>query len=345
MGRRTLWELPRGVLICVWSGLILSSCGDTKTNRTEEDRPPVASSSSPSAPSDPSRTQGQVLAGRDLGMVVTGSGVEERTRSLDVLEHQLLSFLPQLQEVYDHERATDSGLMGSLEVHITIEPSGAISDLRFPVKRVSSEKLTTAVYDRMRGWIFFPAESPVDLRYRLLFVPPSLEIASITAWERQLAGRVVFERGEGNTPPSPRSSSATTPGGAEQPLPANVEQTLSGKNPVAAEAPREPSVVASVKEVPPRKSDRAEPDLAPAREKKRSPKSVPGWFAVTRPSVLYATPEVTAEIVTRLAPGNRVWVVRVTNGDWLEVRSVKGRRPGFLPRETARPEGQARIGR
>ncbi len=345
MVRQMLWNSPRVAIAFLLSGLVLFSCGDAKTDRTEGDRPTAASSSSPGAPSAPPRTQGQVLAGRDLGMVVTGSGVEERTRSLDVLEHQLLSFVPQLQEVYDHERATDSGLMGSLDVHITIEPNGAISDLRFPVKRVSSEKLTTAVYDRMRGWIFFPAESPVDLRYRLLFVPPGLEIASITAWEKQLAGRVVFERGEGNTPPSPRSSSATTPGGAEQPLPANVEQPPSGKNPVAAEAPREPSVVASVKEVPSRKSDRAEPDLAPAREKKRSPKSVPGWFIVTRPSVLYVTPEVTAEIVTRLPPGNRVWVVRVTNGDWLEVRSVKGRRPGFLPRETARPEGQARIGR
>ncbi|NOT53902.1 MAG: hypothetical protein HOP18_04785 [Deltaproteobacteria bacterium] len=337
MGRQTLWELVRAIMLCVWGGLILSGCGDTKTNRTEEDRPSVASSSSPSALS---RTQGQVLAGRDLGMVVTGSGVEERTRSLDVLEHQLLTFLPQLQEVYDYERAADSGLMGSLDVHLTIEPSGAISDLRFPVKRVSSEKLTTAVYDRMRGWIFFPAESPVDLRYRLLFVPPGLETASITAWEKQLAGRVVFERGEGDAPPRPQTSPTQAPAVAEQPL-SPVEQTPPAKPPVPAAEPREPSVVASVKESPPRKSDRENPDRAPAPEKKRAPKSVPGWFSVTRPSVLYAAPEVSADIVTRLTPGSRVWVVRVIGGDWLEVRSVKGRRPGFLPRETARAEQQS----
>jgi hypothetical protein len=274
-------------------------------------------------------------------MVVTGSGVEERTRSLDVLEHQLLSFLPQLQEVYDHERAADSGLMGSLDVQITIEPSGAISDLRFPIKRVSSEKLTTAVYDRMRGWIFFPAESPVDIRYRLLFVPPGLEIASISAWEKHLAGRAVFERSEGNTPPPSDSRLvAAAPVGAEQWLPP-AKQTPPVERPGSSEEPREPQVVASVKEASPRKRDGEGPDLSPAREKKRPIKSVPGWHTVTRPSVLYATPEVTAEIVTRLAPGNRVWVARVVNGDWLEVRSVKGRRPGFLPRETARPEQQS----
>lgn len=341
MVRQTLWEHLRGVvLVFVWGGLVLSSCGDTKTDRTEGGSPTAASSSSPSAPSTPSRAQGQVLAGRDLGMVVTGSGVEERTRSLDVLEHQLLSFLPQLQEVYDHERAEDPGLMGGLDVHITIEPSGAISDLRFPVKRVSSEKLTTAVYDHMRGWMFFPAESPVDLRYRLLFVPPGLEIASITVWEKQLAGRVVFERGEGNAPPRPHTSPTPAPVVAEQALPP-VEPTSPTKQPVPSTERREPSVVASVKESPPRKSDREDPRRTPTPEKKHVSKSVPGWFAVTRPSVLYATPEVTAEIVTRLAPGNRVWVVRVINGDWLEVRSVKGRRPGFLPRETARPEQQS----
>ena len=341
MVRQTLWEHLRVILVFVWGGLVLSSCGDTKTNRTEGDSSTATSSSSPSAPSALPRAEGQVLAGRDLGMVVTGSGIEEKTRSLDVLEHQLLSFLPQLQEVYEHERGVDSDLMGSLDVQITIEPSGAISDLRFPIKRVSSEKLTTVVYDRMRGWIFFPAESPVDLRYRLLFVPPGLETASISAWEKQLAGRVVFERGEGNTLPPLVSRPAASPVGAEQPLPSIAEQTPSAEKSAPSEEPREPQVVASVKdEKSPRKNEK-DGDLSPPREKKRPSKSVPGWYTVTRPSVLYATPEVTTEIVTRLAPGNRVWVARVINGDWLEVRSVKGRRPGFLPRETARPEEQS----
>jgi hypothetical protein len=276
-------------------------------------------------------------------MVVTGSGVENEARSLDALEDQLLSFLPQLQEVYEHERVEDPGLMGSLDVQITIEPNGTISDLRFPIKRVSSEKLTTASYDHMRGWIFFPAESPVDLRYRLLFVPPDFETASILAWEKQLASRVVFERGEGNTSPPSPAPSAATPVVAEQPLPSG-EQTLPARKEVLLEEQQEPQEVASAKEASPGKSGRKAPGLPPL-EKKRPPKFVPAWYEVTRPSVLYGAPDVSADIVTRLFPGQRVWVVKVVDKEWLEVHSVKGRRPGFLPRETARTERRGQASR
>jgi hypothetical protein len=246
--------------------------------------------------------------------------------------------------VYNHERGEDSGLMGSLDVQITIEPNGTISDLRFPIKRVSSERLTTAVYDHMRGWIFPPAESPVDLRYRLLFVPPDFETASILAWEKQLAGRIVFERGERNTSPSSLASSATAPVGAEQPLPA-LEQTLPARKDVLPKEQLEPHKVASAKEGSPGKSEREAPGLPPSLEKKRPPKFGPTWYEVTRPSVLYGAPDVSAEIVTRLSPGQRVWVVKVVDKEWLEVHSVKGRRPGFLPRETARTEQRGQESR
>ena len=342
MVQQTLWEHLRVVLVFLWSGLILSSCGDAKTDRTEGDSPTAASSSSQVPPLAPPRAQGQVLAGRDLGTVVTGSGSEAEARSLEALERQLMSFMPQLEEVYERERTQEPNLMGSLDVQMTIEPNGAVSDLRFPVKRVSSEKLTTAVYDHMRGWIFFPAESPVDFRYRLLFVPPGTEAASIVTWEKHLAGRMVIARGEGNVPPLPLSPPAAAPAVAEQPLPPMVEKTPLANKPVPAEEPQE---LASAQAASPRKSDQEGSALPPLREKKRPSKLVPGWYEVTRLSVLYTTPDVTAEIVTRLAPGNRVWVVRVVDKDWLEVRSVKGRRPGFLPRETARPERRESAGR
>ncbi|MSQ48289.1 MAG: hypothetical protein EXR78_07865 [Deltaproteobacteria bacterium] len=331
MVRLTLWVRLRVALLLVWGGLVLSNCGDAKTDRTKEGSPPAASSSSQESFTVPPRAQGQVIAGRDLGMAVTGSGVEERTRSLDVLEHQLLSFLPRLHEIYEQERTADSGLMGSLDVQITIEPNGAVSDLRFPIKRVSSEKLTTAVYDHMRGWIFLPAESPVDFRYRLLFVPPGLETASISAWEKQLAGRVVVERDVGETavlsPPAP------APVDAALPLPP-VEQAPPAKQPGPSAEPRE---MASTREAAPRAREREDPRPL-ANEKIRPPKFEPKWYQVTRPSVLYTAPDATADIVTRLNSGKRLWVVRVVGADWLEVHSVKGRRPGFLPRETARPE-------
>lgn len=344
MAQGILLGFMLGVLVLLGGGIGLFSCGDAKNNRTEGDSPTAASSSSHLPSTVPLRTQGKILAGRELGMVVTESGVENEARSLDALEDQLLSFLPQLQEVYEHERVEDPGLMGSLDVQITIEPSGTISDLRFPIKRVSSEKLTTAIYDHMRGWIFFPAESPVDLRYRLLFVPPDFETASILAWEKQLAGRVVFERDEGNTSPPSLAPSAAAPVGAEQPLPSG-EQILPAREDVLLEEQQEPQEVASAKETSPGKSGREAPGLPPPLKKKRPSKFVPTWYEVTRPSVLYGAPDVSAEIVTRLSPGQRIWVVKVVAKEWLEVHSVKGRRSGFLPRETARTERRGQASR
>ena len=344
MAQRILLGFMLGTLVLLGGGIGLFNCGDAKNNRTEGDSPTAVSSSSQPPTTASLRAQGKILAGRELGMVVTGIGVDNEARSLDALEHQVLSFLPQLQEVYDHERVEDLGLMGSLDVQITIEPNGTISDLRFPIKRVSSEKLTTAIYNRMRGWIFSPAESPVDLRYRLLFIPPDFETASILAWEKQLAGRVVVERGEGNTSSPSLASSAVAPVVAEQPLPLG-KQTLPARKDVLSEEQQEPQEVASTKEASPGETGREAPGLPPPLEKKRPPKFVPTWYEVTRPSVLYGAPDVSAEIVTRLSPGHRVWVVKVVNKEWLEVRSVKGRRPGFLPRETARAERRGQASR
>jgi hypothetical protein len=340
MAQQILLGFMLGVLALLGGSIGLFSCDDKKTDHSKEANPAPVSS----LPQEPSmrspHAEGQVLAGRDLGMVVTGSGAENEARSLDVLEHQLLSFLPQLQEVYDHERAEDPSLMGSLDVQITIESNGAVSDLRFPIKRVSGEKLTTAVYDRMRGWIFFPAESPVDFRYRLFFVPPSMEAASIIMWEKHLAGRMVIERGEERTVLPTRTATAVT---TEQSPP--VEDNASVKKDSLPEAQQESQEVASAKEASPGKSEREASGLLPPHEKKSPPKFVPTWYEVTRPSVLYGTPDVSAEIVTRLSPGQRVLVVKVVDKEWLEVQSVKGRRPGFLPRETARKERRGRASR
>lgn len=341
-----LWRRALAASYCFFAGvaiLTLTGCGDAGTERTETGTPESSSMSSQPPPVVPFRPQGKVFAGRNLGMVVTGTGAGTEERSLEVLEQRILAFLPQLQDVYERERTQDPMIMGSLDVQMTIEPNGTVSDLRFPVKRISSEKLTVAVYDQMRGWTFTPAEVQVGLRYRLLFVPPGLEAGSIATWEEQLAGRVVVERGEENPPSTPAVATRVV---AEQT--SAIEQPAPAKKTVASEEQREPREVASAKGMPPQRSERGVPGppLPPlVREKKSSPKFVPTWYQVTRPSVLYATPDVTAEIVTRLAPGKRVWVVRMVDGEWLEVQSMSGRRPGFLPRETARPEQYERAGR
>jgi hypothetical protein len=336
MVRQPPWRKIPVSSVFFWGGLVLLTvlgCQDSRKEKELSDStaPPSALEEetdgeavfSPQAPLATSyRAQGIVLASSELGMVVSGIGAGTEGRSLEALEQQVMSFLSQLQEVYEQERIHDPEVMGNLDVKMTIEPNGTVSDLRFPLKRLSNEKLTAAVYDQMRAWTFPPAEASVDLRYRLLFVPPGIDEVSIAVWEKSLAGRMVVDRGEDSSP-SPQA--AVTPLTAEQPLP--LAKTPVAKKPASGEERRELD------------------SSPPIREKKKPPKFVPTWYEITRPSVLYATPNVTAEIITRLSPGKRVWVVKVVNGDWLEVRSVSGRPSGFLPRETARPEPRERASR
>lgn len=176
----------------------------------EEPLVPPPAATAPEGPHevpDPALSMPHVLAGKELGMVVTGKGAGEASRSLDILEQQVLSFLPELQDVYERERLHDTSLMGSLDVSLTIEPGGAVSDLRFPRKRVSGERLTASVFDRMRAWTFPPAEHRVQFRYRLLFVPPGIDQASILLWEKQLGSRDVAA--EERKTPAPVATAAT----------------------------------------------------------------------------------------------------------------------------------------
>jgi hypothetical protein len=274
--------------------------------------PPAAESEVPARAAEAVPAPARVLAGKELGMVVTGKGALAPSRSLDVLEQQILSFLPQLQEVYERERELDPGLVGSLEISMTIAATGEVSDLRFPLTRVSSDKLLSTVFDRMRAWTFPPAEDQVQLRYTLLFVPSGVDQASILLWEKQLGNRTVMDRsGEAHRPVAV----------AAAPAPAPVKKPSREARP----RPRRPETASS----------RPRPSETPT----------PGWYRVTGPTMLYAEPSPAAEVVTQLRPGTRVRVVAVREGAWLEVRSVSNRPPGFLRREDARPERGERAER
>jgi hypothetical protein len=289
--------------------------------RGEEAPAPPPSSDVPDVPHespDPnlSASRGAVLASKELGMVVTGTGAGSPGRSLDILEGQVLSFLPQLQELYDREREQDPGLMGSLEVSLMIEPRGEVSDLRFPLTRVSSEKLITAVFDRMRAWTFPPADAQVQLRYTLLFVPPGVDHASILTWEKNLGSRTVMDRsGES------RTSVAAAPKPAKKPSVAKAAAPQPARRPAPAESSRAKAT-------------------DPARDS-----YIVGWYRVTRPATLYAAPRDASEVVARLRPGMRVRVVGMVAGEWLEVHSMSNRPPGFLRRGDARPESEDGAGR
>jgi hypothetical protein len=244
-----------------------------------------------------------VLAGKEVGMVITSKGGGESTRSVEGLEQQILSFLPQLQEVYDREREQNPNLMGSLDVSLAIAPGGQVSDLRFPLRRVTDEKFISAVFDRMRTWSFPPADEEVQLRFRLLFVPPGVDQASILTWEKQLNGRVLVDHGEES-----RVATAARP-------------TLT-------------------KKVTPQVSPVASPR---PRAIEATPASITGWYRIVTPTLLRDAPRDSARVVTQLRPGTKIRVVSLVDGEWLEVRSVGDRPPGFLHRGDAKPERYERA--
>ena len=172
--------------------LTLGSCGGDAEQQSAESgvvstpEEELSGNATTDARRETAAAVGRVVAGKNLGMIVSGAGSTAPTRSLDVLEQRVQSFLPHLQAVYERERQKQPNLMGSVDVYLTIEPNGNVSDLRFPKARVSDERFLDALFDPITTWVFPQAEDTAQLRITFLFVPPSFDLASVTAWERQV---------------------------------------------------------------------------------------------------------------------------------------------------------------
>lgn len=272
---------------------------------------------------------GVVLANKELGMTVSGQGEGSPERSLDMLERQVITLLPELRDVYERERAQDPALMGSLDVNMVIEPNGKVSDVRFPVKRISHDRLTSTVFDQLRAWTFPPADLPVQLRFTLLFVPPEIDEASILLWEKRLGSRPIFERiGEFPTP----ALTAAVPGKEPE------EKIQRERRTESAPTMQAKSTIADRKQ--------AVSKAARAKQKRdTAPSEITGWYRVLYPTALRSAPQSSAQVITKLQGGTRVRVVNVIDGQWLEVRSVADRPSGFLWWEDAAPERTERAER
>jgi hypothetical protein len=269
-----------------------------------------------------------VVANKDLGMTVSGRGLGDPGRSVNVLESQIVTFLPELRDVYEHERIQDPSLMGSLDVNMTIEPNGTVSDLRFPVRRVSNDRVTIASFNLMRAWSFTPAELPVQLRFTLLFVPPGVDEASILLWEKRLGNRPVIEKVDESQ--APKVVAAATP--VEKKAQDEFSKKRSEESGLQT-ANRSPTAV---------KAPTSEM-TSPSAKGKNTPSELTGWYRVLYPTALRTGPQESTDVITRLRKGTRVRVVNVIQGKWLEVRSVSDRPSGFLWWEDAVPEHEERV--
>lgn len=311
-------------------GLLAMGCGGGGTEAPAPASTPSGATGAPavtgelsSAPIPTSTTRGVIIANRELRMNVSGPGAGHIDRALEVLELQIIALLPGMRDAYDRERAQEPALMGSLDVSMTIEPSGAVSDIRFPVKRVSNERLTVIAFDHMRTWVFPAADLPVLLRFSMLFIPPGIDESAILLWEKRLGSRPVVEKGA-DAPAAPASAPTSTPGGG---LPEEVlaERRPEVTPPVAPPSPAAPRGVPQEAAAPPS----VEPPPPPL---------FPRWYRVAVETVLRAEPREYADVVRQLKKGTRVRVVGIVRGRWLEVHSVSKRPPGFLWWEDAIPE-------
>src|SRR5262249_4411684 len=100
----------------------------------------------------------------------------------------------------------------------TITAGGKVSDLRFPGRQLSDEKLIAPVFDRMRSWRFPPAVDQVQLYFPLLFVPPRVDPASVLLWEQRLSSRAAMVgqkqeggSGQGAAPPAALATPPAVP--------------------------------------------------------------------------------------------------------------------------------------
>ena len=292
--------------------------------------------------------EGRVVAGRNLGFVVTGTGSTAATRSLEIMEQRVLSFLPHLQAVYEQERQKQSHLMGRVETYLTISANGSVSDLRFPKFRVSDERLLDVIFDPITTWVFPAAKETVQLRATLLFVPPSIDLAAVTAWERQVVAPTSrVKSGPGSVVPrkvAARSDSAS----ADALEGATERSSLSARESSAENQSASPPPFKPTKKVPSPFGSGASSSSSPEkREVARSrppagvhpdPITAPivrkqtgaGWYQIRRSTALRAEPRTSAALIALLQPGTKVKVVRSIAGTWLEVRSVSGRQPGYL---------------
>ena len=245
---------------------------------------------------------GRVVAGKNLGMIVSGVGSAASTRSLDVLEQRIQSFLRHLQAVYERERQKQLNLMGSVDVYLTIEPNGNVSDLRFPKARVSDERFLAALFDPITTWVFPPAEDTAHLRVTFLFVPPSFDLASVIAWERQVVP---------TSHAAQRKPAATTVvAGAVLPHPQATPSPTLWPSPIPALAPMVPGTTGEGKEssitVTPAKTTQTAQAVvsrtSPLVQKKHPPPVITdsGWYQIKRSTALRAEPRTSAALVALL---------------------------------------------
>jgi DNA-binding protein H-NS len=82
---------------------------------------------------------------------------------------------------------------------------------------------------------------------------------------------------------------------------------------------------------PPRPAPTAPPPPVPVPPRRAAP---PGTYETIRPTTVYEEASGSSRVLTKVAKGTRVEVVR-SSGDWLEVRSKHGNPPGFVRADDA----------
>ncbi len=187
-----------------------------------------------------------------------------------------------------------------------------------------------------------------------IFAAILLLVAGLVAYQRHRAGTLPVPgepQAEATPAPSPAeqraeftSAKPTLPAPSPEVVPAheearatppaNAPSEVAAAKPTIPPASHEPAPAYEEAPATPARKTPSEPAVEPARRHR------PGWYRVRYRSPLFQSPSETAPVVTYLAPGTRIHVIRVLPG-FLAVESTTGKPPGYVSSDDVLPESVA----
>jgi TonB family protein len=105
----------------------------------------------------------------------------EQSKVLARIESQLQN----LREIYRHESEKNPGLMGSMTIQFTVEPSGEVTKVKEVFSRLSNADFKKAVISAVSQWSFRDIiANGATIQCPLLFVREGMDITTLFQWEK-----------------------------------------------------------------------------------------------------------------------------------------------------------------
>jgi hypothetical protein len=124
-----------------------------------------------------------VLGPKELGLQLSGLGgddEEQKARFGRSVENQLMS----LRQLYRQEVQKNPELMGAMLLQMTIDSSGAVTQVQETASRIQDKEFKNAVVEEARKWNLAELSGPAKIECPLLFVPAGMDMTTLIKWEK-----------------------------------------------------------------------------------------------------------------------------------------------------------------